>query len=78
VHYHAEPGRRERLHAAIEAGAVPPSIAIDDCAAVLFEHETPVRCLSWADGAGAYRVALRDGRAVEVAMDCEALGRPHG
>lgn len=74
VHYHAEPGRRERLHAAIEAGAVPPSIAIDDHAAVLFENEVAVGCLSWADEAGAYRVARRDdGRVMEVAMACDRL-----
>lgn len=36
VHYNADPQRRPRLHAALQAGRVPPAIAIDDQSAVLY------------------------------------------
>lgn len=75
VHYHSDPERRSRLHAAIAASAVPPSVAIDDFAAVLFENEVASRAFTWAPGAGAYRVALHDGSALETALECTALPR---
>jgi dipeptidase E len=75
VHYHSEPERASRLHSAIAASAVPPSVAIDDFAAVLFENEAVSTAFSWAPGAGAYRVALDGGRALETPLECTALRR---
>lgn len=75
VHYHSEPERALRLHAAIAAGAVPPSVAIDDFAAVLFENEAVSNTFSWAPGAAAYRVALHDGRPLETVLQCTVLPR---
>jgi peptidase E len=73
VHYHSEPERATRLHAAVAASAVPTSVAIDDCAAVLFDNALVSAAFSWAPGASAYRVALHDGRVVETALACERL-----
>ena len=67
VHYGCDPGERERLHAAFEAGAVPPTLAIDDHAAVLFDGARVRKAVSWRDGAKAYQVSSQDGRVVEVA-----------
>ena len=51
VHYHSDPARKERLFAAIEAGVIPSSVAIDDFAAILYEDEQVVRTFTWATGA---------------------------
>ncbi|MGZ5141389.1 MAG: Type 1 glutamine amidotransferase-like domain-containing protein [Burkholderiales bacterium] len=75
VHHNSEPDRRRRLHTAIESGAIPPSFAIDDFAAILFENEVAVQSLCWAEGAGAYSITLRDGRALEVALESTPIGR---
>ncbi|MBK6864593.1 MAG: peptidase E [Ideonella sp.] len=75
VHYHSDPDRTSRLHAAVAVSAVPPSVAIDDFAAVLFENEVVSKAFSWAPGACAYRVALQDGRAAETALKCTGLTR---
>jgi peptidase E len=75
VHYHSDLERTSRLHAAIAASAIPPSVAIDDFAAVLFENEVVSKAFAWRPGASAYRVALRDGRAQEAPLECTALSR---
>jgi dipeptidase E len=75
VHYHSEPGRASRLRAAVATSAVPPSLAIDDFAAVLFENEAVAKAYAWAPGASAYRVALHDGRVSETALECTVLSR---
>jgi dipeptidase E len=74
VHHNADPDRRPRLLVAIEAGAIPPSVAIDDFAAVLYEDESVARVVSWAPDAHAYSITLHNGRAVEVAHVCEQIG----
>ena len=73
VHYHSDGERKPRLMAAIEAGAIPPSVAIDDFAAVLYENETAVHTVSWAPGASAYDIGLHDGRATETPRECEQI-----
>lgn len=73
VHYSSEPGRRTRLHGALAAGAVPTTLAIDDQAAVLIDSGADVQALSWAPGAGAYRVEWVDGVAREAAIAHEPL-----
>jgi hypothetical protein len=75
VHYHSDPERTSRLHAAIAASAAPPSVAIDDFAAVLFENEVVSKAFSWAPGARAYRLAPHDGRALETAIESTHLAR---
>jgi len=74
VHYHSDPKRSARLHAALEAAAVPPSIGIDDFAAVLFEDELPKAVFSWAPNAGAYKVSIDKGRVVESTLPVTRLG----
>ena len=73
VHYHSDPERQSRLRTAIEKSAVPPSVAIDDFAAVLFENEAVSKTFAWARGAGAYKVVLHEGSAVETALECTAI-----
>jgi dipeptidase E len=73
VHYHSDPKRSARLRAALEASAVPPSVGIDDFAAVLFENELPKTVFSWAPNAGAYEMSWRDGRVVESALPVTPL-----
>lgn len=73
VHYHSDPERTSRLHAAVAAAAVPTSVAIDDFAAVLFENEVASKAFVWKRGAGAYRVALHDGCALETALESTDL-----
>ena len=75
VHYHSDPQRRSRLHAAIAASAVPPSVAIDDFAAVLFENEVVSKAFAWSPGARAYRVAPHQGGALETALESTHLAR---
>jgi len=75
VHYHSDPQRTSRLHAAIAASAVPPSVAIDDFAAVLFENEVVSKSFAWRSGAAAYRIVLHDGRAQESSLESTVLAR---
>ena len=56
----------ERLQSAIEAGAIPESVAIDDNAAVLFEGGSVAKVLSWRNGATAFAISLAQSRAVEI------------
>jgi dipeptidase E len=73
VHYHSDPNRSLRLHAALQASAVPPSIGIDDFAAVLFVNESAAEVFSWAPGSGAYSVSCKNGRVEESALQCTTL-----
>jgi hypothetical protein len=75
VHYHSDPERSTRLHVAIAAGAVPPSVAIDDFAAILFENEVVSKTFAWSFDARAYRVASHGGLAVETVLECTHLAR---
>lgn len=73
VHYSSEPARRARLHEAIAASAVPPAVAIDDFAAVLFADEQIVEAFAWQAGAAAYRVSGRGSEVAEVALEVTPL-----
>jgi dipeptidase E len=73
VHYNDGTDQRHRLHAALVAGAVPPTIAIDDYAAVLFRGTTVERVVSWQPGSTAYRVSLQDGQIREEAYPSESI-----
>lgn len=74
VHYNDGESPRERLHAALRAGAVPESIAIDDHAAVLFRDASVDKVLSWRHGSSAYRTFVRNGQTQEVAFSSEWIG----
>ncbi len=73
VHYHRDVTRCARVHAAIEAGAVPTATAIDDYAAVLFSDRVVERVVSWREGSTAYRIVLEGGRVQEMAYPCEQI-----
>jgi peptidase E len=73
VHYHRDVTRRARVHAAIEARAIPASTVIDDSAAVLFCDGVVERVVSWREGATAYRIVLEGGRVQELAYPCEQI-----
>ena len=73
VHYSDAREQRLRLHAALAAGAVPSTIAINDHAAVLFSGRTVERVVSWHAGSTAYRVSLRDGQVREDAYPSESI-----
>jgi peptidase E len=73
AHYNFQPQRRPSLHAALEAGEVPETIAIDIGAAVLFEGAKLERVVSWSEGSTAYRASLELGRVKEVAYACERI-----
>ena len=73
VHYSSAGGRRARVHAALEAAAIPPSVAIDDYAAVLYCNAAVSRVVSWRDGATAYQVSLEVGHAQEAPYPSERI-----
>ena len=73
VHHHSDPQRRERLLAAVEAGAIPSSVGIDDHAAVLYHDERVERAYRWADGAGVVGISTQGGHAVEQRYHCEPI-----
>jgi peptidase E len=55
-HYSTEPDRRAALQAAVRAGTMPDSLALDDGAAVLMGVSGPLALCSSAPGAGACHV----------------------
>ena len=73
VHYSHALDQRGRLHAALVAGAVPSTLAINDHAAVLFSGTTVERVVSWQAGSTAYHVSLRDGQVREDAYPSESI-----
>jgi len=73
VHYSSDAKRRPTLHAAIEATAILPSIAIDDYAAVLYSGGKLSKVVSWREGSTAYDVFLKDGSVVEQAHQAQTL-----
>jgi len=74
VHYQADAERRLRLLEAVEARAIPPAVAIDDFAAVLYENECLSRVVSWKASATAYALSLKAGRAKESRHEAVAIG----
>jgi hypothetical protein len=74
VHYsdqHEE--QQERLHAAVRVGAVPPTIAIDDAAAVLYREGMIAKVVSWHPGRTAYHVRQRDDTIEETACPVDLI-----
>jgi len=74
VHYHRDPARRAALLEAIEDGALPAGLGLDDQAGVLFEGEALSSAVASRLEAGVYRVAANgDGRVHEEALESERL-----
>ncbi|WP_427184658.1 Type 1 glutamine amidotransferase-like domain-containing protein [Bordetella bronchialis] len=73
VHYGADPDRRKTLHAAQRAGTIPPTVAIDDYAAVLFAGTAIDDVLSWKAEATAYRTYCERGTVVETALSARTI-----
>ena len=73
VHYNSDPQRRPRLHAALQAGAIPPTIAIDDFSAVLFEEGRLSRVYRWGEGKGAYSAVADTTGVTETQLESESL-----
>jgi dipeptidase E len=74
VHYGSDPKRRTSLYAALEAGAIPASIAIDDFAAVLYEGTSVDRVFSWRSGSTARRVDREAESVIETALPAVSIG----
>ena len=73
VHYNSDPQRRPRLHAALQAGAIPPTIAIDDMSAVLYEEDRLSRVYKWGIGQGAYVAVAEAAGVKETLLEAESL-----
>ncbi|WP_175827110.1 peptidase E [Burkholderia sp. Bp9031] len=74
VHYGSDPKRRRTLHAAQQAGSIPPTIAIDDFAAVLYMHTSVESVFSWRAGSAAYRVHRERETVFETALPVNRIG----
>jgi peptidase E len=72
-HYDGEAERRPTYHRLVLEG-LPGGFAADDGAALYFRGTELVEVVSSRPGAGAYRVELVDGRAVESRLDVRYLG----
>jgi dipeptidase E len=73
VHYHAEPGRRDKLHDGVQTRAFPDAIGIDDYAGVVYEDGRIAQVVNWRRGATAYRVSCRDGQVIEEPLASENI-----
>ncbi len=73
VHFHSEPGRREKLHEAVQARLFPEAIGIDDYAGVLYQDGAISQVVNWRRGATAYRIAFRDGQVIEEPLASENI-----
>jgi len=72
-HYDGEGERRPTYHRLVAEG-FPGGFAADDGAALYFRGTELVEAVSSRPGAGAYRVAVADGQAVESRLDVRYLG----
>ena len=72
-HYDGEGERRPTYHRLVAEG-FPGGFAADDGAALYFRGTELVEAVSSRPGAGAYRVALVEGQAVESRLDVRYLG----
>ena len=73
-HYDGEPQRRPTYQALVQAGALPPGIAVDDHAAAVFDGERLVEVVAGRSGPTAYRVELDGtGRVVETPLPARVL-----
>lgn len=73
VHYSSDPKRRETLHAAHQAGKVPPSIAIDDFAAALYVGTSLDSVFSWRSESTAYQTYREGDKVIEIALPIKQI-----
>jgi dipeptidase E len=73
VHYHSEPERRRVYFDAIQSGALPPGLGIDDQAAVLYEDTQIAAAFSARPGAGVWSVTQGAIEAHEEALETARL-----
>ncbi|MGF1664159.1 MAG: Type 1 glutamine amidotransferase-like domain-containing protein [Kineosporiaceae bacterium] len=73
VHYDSEAGRRPLLQRLVADGTLPLSYATDDGAGIVYRGTEPTDVVTERDGAAAYRIEARDGRAVETRLDARRL-----
>jgi peptidase E len=72
-HFDGEPERRPRFHELVASGALPGGVACDDFAAVHVVGTEVVEAVASVTSAGAYRVDLVDGTAIEAPISVRAL-----
>ncbi len=73
-HYDGETQRRPIYHQLIADGSLPPGIAIDDHAAVIFDGPTFVEVVASHAGPAAYRVEPTADDVIETALAARVLG----
>ncbi|MEA2186323.1 MAG: hypothetical protein QOK16_1334 [Solirubrobacteraceae bacterium] len=73
VHYDGDPTRRPVYLDAVASGRMPAGYGADDGVGLLYEGRELVRVVSSRPNGGAYRVAARDGEAVETLVQPELL-----
>jgi peptidase E len=72
-HYDGEPERRPAYHVLIARGALPPGIAVDDFAAVIYDGPTLVEVVAAHAGPAAYRVEATADGVVETVLPARVL-----
>jgi peptidase E len=72
-HFDGEPERRPSFHALVADGTLPPGIACDDFAAVHFAGTDLREAVASKEGAGAYRVTMGEGGAIEEPLEIRRL-----
>jgi dipeptidase E len=75
VHYSSDPKRRETLHAAQQARAIPPSIAIDDFAAAMYVGTSLDSVFSWRVESTAYQTYREGDTVIESALSAKPISR---
>ncbi|HMT04298.1 MAG TPA: peptidase E [Solirubrobacterales bacterium] len=68
VHYHRDPGRREKYLSEVGRN-IAPGYGADDQTGLLFEDGEMVEAFSAREGAGVWRVSAEGGRAVEKPVE---------
>ena len=73
-HYDGEADRRPAVHKMLEAGVLIPGIALDNSAAAHYIDGELHQVVTSIPTAGAYHVAVQDGKAIETPLDTVYLG----
>ena len=73
VHYDGQPARRPVFLDAIASGTIPAGYGADDGVGLLFCDGELARIVSSRPGTHAYRVDVRDGEAIETAIEPQLL-----
>lgn len=76
VHHSSDANRRNALHSSLEMGAIQPTIAIDDCAAVLFQGDRVQQTVSWQPGATSRQLDFHNGAVREVSLASDSIAVP--